>query len=139
MISNPTILYEIGKLCAKTKSKLELGLMCLNDFCVILKFQYSYKLNSFAEEKLLKAKFWKGVTNILLTNMNNAKEIFDKIYKPLEVYNINENKLIFIRKFFDYHSKMLFSVQSFKNEVSNMNIDKNWGEYNISFEQLKNL
>ena len=70
---------------------------------------------------------------------SNAKEIFDKIYKPLEVYNINEKKLIFIRNFFDYHSKMLFSYQSFKNENSNVNIDKNWEEYFVTFEELKYL
>ena len=69
IVSNPLILYEIGKLCAKTKSKLELGLMCLNDFNLIIKFQNNHKLSGYHEKKKLKAKFWKGVINLLLSNM----------------------------------------------------------------------
>jgi hypothetical protein len=68
IISNPIILYEIGKLCAKTKSKLELGLMCLNDFNLIIKFQNNHKLTSYHEKKKLKAKFWKGLIHTLLNN-----------------------------------------------------------------------
>ncbi len=68
IISNPIILYEIGKLCAKTKSKLELGLMCLNDFNLILKFQNNYKLTHYHEKKKIKAKFWKGLIHTLLNN-----------------------------------------------------------------------
>lgn len=60
------MLYEIGKLCAKSKTKLELGLMCLNDFNLILKYQNNYKLNGFFQKKQVKSKFWKGVIYVLL-------------------------------------------------------------------------
>lgn len=58
----------MGKICAKTKIKLELGLMCLHDYNLILKFQNNYKLSYYYEKKIVKAKFWKGVINLLLHN-----------------------------------------------------------------------
>jgi vacuolar-type H+-ATPase catalytic subunit A/Vma1 len=62
-----------------------------------------------------------------------AKEIFDKIQKPLEVYT-KENKLTFIKKFFEYHSKIIFK----KNEYNTTIIEKN-EDFIISLEELKNL
>lgn len=68
VISDPSILYQIGKICAKSKTKLELGLMCLDDYILILKSQNNYKLSNFQEKKKLKAKFWKGVIFTMLKN-----------------------------------------------------------------------
>jgi len=64
--SDPLILYEIGKICAKSILKPELGLMCLDDFINITKFQNNYKLTDYYEKKKLKAKFWIGVIHIQL-------------------------------------------------------------------------
>jgi hypothetical protein len=67
IISNASILYEIGKICAKSNNKKELGKICLEDYIVILKFQNNYKkLYDFYEKKKIKAKFWIGVINLLL-------------------------------------------------------------------------
>ncbi len=68
VISDPIVLYQIGKICAKSKTKLELGLMCLDDYILILKSQNNYKLSNFQEKKKLKAKFWKGVIFTMLKN-----------------------------------------------------------------------
>ena len=66
LITNPNILYEIGKMCAKARIKLELGLVCLEDYINISKFQTNCKYSDLVENKKInKAHFWKGVIHLL--------------------------------------------------------------------------
>jgi hypothetical protein len=66
VISNPKIFYAIGKICAKSEIKKEMGLICLEDYVYILKFQNNYKLNDEFEAKKQKAHFWMSILHIQL-------------------------------------------------------------------------
>lgn len=120
--SNPLILYYIGKYCAKSNFKLELGLVCLGDFKSILKFIDNYNLSSLNEIKNIKAIFWKGVIYILQKQHKLAKEKFEKIQKLLEI-NEKYKKTNFIRKYYEWYiknianSRMSESFSFDKNEL----------------------
>lgn len=60
------ILYEIGKFCAKSQLKCEMGLYCLKDYLNILKFQYNYELQDQQLVKKYKACFYMGVIHAYL-------------------------------------------------------------------------
>jgi len=66
IISGPDIFLKIGKACAKSETKRELGLMCLEDYIHLLKFSHNYKLNDKKETKKQKAYFWMCILNIQL-------------------------------------------------------------------------
>jgi len=100
------IFYYIGKYCAKSNTKLELGLICLSDFNHILKFQDNYNLTSKNEIKKIKSNFWKGIILILQRQYKFAKEKLEKIQKILEI-NEKFNKANFIRKFFDWYGRFI--------------------------------
>jgi hypothetical protein len=51
-------MYEIGKFCAKSGLKSEMGLYCLNDYICILKFQNNYVLDEICLLKKYKAYFY---------------------------------------------------------------------------------
>jgi hypothetical protein len=100
------VLYYIGKYCAKSGLKLDLGLVCISDYKNIIKFQDNYNLKHNKEIKKIKANFWKGVIYILQKQYKLAKEKFEKIQKLLE---INEKiiKVNFIRKYFEWYVKYI--------------------------------
>ena len=66
VISTAEVLLEIGKLCAKSKIKKELGLMCLQDYICFLKFGANYKMKEKHERYKQKALFWMCVLHIEL-------------------------------------------------------------------------
>ena len=74
IISNPIILYEIGKICAKGNLKLDMGLLCLSDYIHILKFQNNYVLDSHSLKLKFKAYYYKGVIYC-----------YQKLYKYLKI------------------------------------------------------
>jgi hypothetical protein len=58
IISNPILMYEIGKFCAKSGLKSDMGLYCLNDYICILKFQNNFVLDEINLLKKYKAYFY---------------------------------------------------------------------------------
>lgn len=60
------MLLQIGKICAKAEIKRELGLMCLEDYIHLIKFQNNYKLTEEIEKKKQKAYFWMSILHIQL-------------------------------------------------------------------------
>lgn len=56
----------MGKLCAKTNYKVEMGLLCLKDYMRLLKFKHDYDYNTNFEHKKLRVKFFKAVLLIIL-------------------------------------------------------------------------
>lgn len=61
IISDPMILYQMAKICAKGDYKWELGILCLRDFLKLLKFESNYMLDTAGERKRFKAYFWFGL------------------------------------------------------------------------------
>ena len=59
-------MYEIGKFCAKSQLKSEMGLYCLKDYIQIVKFEYNYNLDDHHLPKKYKANFYIGVINCFL-------------------------------------------------------------------------
>jgi hypothetical protein len=108
IISNPIILYYIGKYCAKSGLKLDLGLVCISDFKNIIKFQDNYNLKQDKEIKKIKANFWKGLIYILQRQYKLAKEKFEKIQKLLEI-NEKHTKANFIRRYFEWYSRYIIN------------------------------
>ena len=108
IISNPIILYYIGKYCAKSGLKLDLGLVCISDFKNIIKFQDNYNLEQDKEIKKIKANFWKGLIYILQRQYKLAKEKFEKIQKLLEI-NEKHTKANFIRRYFEWYSRYIIN------------------------------
>lgn len=56
----------MGKICAKSNYKLEMGLLCLSDYIAILKFENNYDLTNARSYKKSMAIFFKGVIFCLL-------------------------------------------------------------------------
>lgn len=56
----------MGKICAKSNYKLEMGLLCLSDYITILKFENNYEVKSTRCYKKSMAIFFKGVIYCLL-------------------------------------------------------------------------
>ena len=106
LISDPIVLYYIGKYCAKSGIKLDLGLVCISDFKHIIKFQDNYNLKQNKEIKKIKANFWKGLIYILQKQYKLAKEKLEKIQKLLEI-NEKQIKANFIRRYFEWYGKYI--------------------------------
>lgn len=112
IVSNPSILYEIGKISAKSCKKSDMGLLCLKDFVSILKFQNNYELENENIIKKYMAYFYMGAIYsflrqykyILFFIFRNAKETFEKI-KNVSLIENKVNKLNFIRVFYDFYKK----------------------------------
>ena len=51
----------MGKICAKSNYKLEMGILCLTDYVSILKFQNNYETTAKIKMKKSMAIFFKGV------------------------------------------------------------------------------
>lgn len=66
IVSNPIILYQLGKICAKSGVKKEIGVVALQDYIQIMKFQNNYKLDNYNDQKKQKAYFWMCVLHIEL-------------------------------------------------------------------------
>ena len=58
IISDPTILYKIGKICAKGNIKNDLGIICLKDYILLIKFKYNHFLCDTLQKEKKKAYFW---------------------------------------------------------------------------------
>jgi len=56
----------MGKICAKSNYKLEMGLLCLSDYIAIVKFENNYELANSSSYKKSMAIFFKGVIYCLL-------------------------------------------------------------------------
>jgi hypothetical protein len=56
----------MGKICAKSNYKLEMGLLCLSDYITILKFENNYEVKNSRSHKKNMAIFFKGVIHCLL-------------------------------------------------------------------------
>lgn len=92
MISEPSILYFIGKLSAKHKYKMELGLECLLEYIVLIKSKDSYDLRDITFHKKVKAQFWIGVLYILLNQISNGFDFFSKINAFRKIYSDTNTK-----------------------------------------------
>ena len=66
IITDPKLLYIVGKICAKANKKLEYGLMCLDDYKILLSYQKNYNMSSNTEKKLIMRKFWIAVIKVLI-------------------------------------------------------------------------
>jgi hypothetical protein len=102
ILTDPAILYNIGKLCAKYKIKLELGNQCLLEFIILQKLSENHDLSDTGFLKKLKAKFWMGVINIHLGLFPIAYDIFSKLEKS--------NHILEVRK--DYKIKAKYDLMS---------------------------
>lgn len=58
IISEPNVLYKIGKICAKGNTKNDLGILCLKDFILLIKFKNNYYLCDTLQKEKKKAYFW---------------------------------------------------------------------------------
>lgn len=56
----------MGKICAKSNYKLEMGLLCLTDYINIIKFENNYEMGNPSNYKKSMAIFFKGVIYCLL-------------------------------------------------------------------------
>lgn len=81
ILTNPIVLYNIGKICGRYKIKLDLGLICLKEFIILFKASQNYNLNEAALLQKLKSDFWIGIIYIHMLQYNLAHESFKKIEK----------------------------------------------------------
>lgn len=58
----------MGKFCCRANRKPELGILCLNDYVEILKFQGNYNLSDVDMNMKYKAYFYIGVLNCQVGN-----------------------------------------------------------------------
>lgn len=100
IVSDPKILYNIGKICSKYMIKLELGMHCLYEYIILLKSSENYDLCEYAFTKKNKAIFWIGIIYIHLNQYSIAFNEFDKLMKYRDLYY---NKK-------DYKMKHMFQI-----------------------------
>ena len=89
------ILYHLGKLCAKSKTKIYLGIISLSDFLKIIKFSNNYSeklINKDNVNTKYKAKFYLAQLYTEAKNYKKANEIIHKL--NINIFSKKKNEWI---------------------------------------------
>ena len=103
------ILYQIGKVALVSRSNISLGIICLKDYCKIIKFHHNYSssLNNKKKYRMrYKAKFIMGQLYSISNNYSKTYEIFSKINQTY----LKHTKSTLIKEFMNKYNNKQFNL-----------------------------
>ena len=103
------ILYQIGKVALISRSNISLGIICIRDYCKIIKFHHNYSssLNNKKKYRMrYKAKFVLGQLYSISKNYSRTYEIFSKINQNY----LKQSKSALIKEFIHKYNNKQFNL-----------------------------
>ena len=103
------ILYQIGKVALISRSNISLGIICIRDYCKIIKFHHNYSssLNNKKKYRMrYKAKFILGQLYSISKNYSKTYEIFSKINHNY----LKQSKSALIKEFIHKYNNKQFNL-----------------------------